>query len=291
MYRTAVITDEISQELKTASRLAASFGVQALEIRSVNEKNPFEQTQADVKENARIARDFGLSVCAVASPLFKCDIGDEAAYRTHVEGAARVMDAALTYGARLVRGFTFWNRGAGEADFDRIIDLYTPVVKLAEQRGVTVVLESEPSVATSNIELLSRFLKRMACPAVAALYDAGNEIADLDAPPPYPDGYEKLKPYIRHVHLKDMKRVAGGFAPAMLGEGDVDFHGVIGRLKRDGYNGFVSVETHYRMRTEQLDDELLVRPQGAAFSEGGLAATSAYLAALRDKYRWMEGRT
>jgi sugar phosphate isomerase/epimerase len=110
---------------------------------------------------------------------------------------------------------------------------------------------------------------------------------DLGAPPPYPDGYDKLKPYIRHVHLKDIKRMPGAFAPAMLGEGDVDFRGIFAALRRDGYDGYVSLETHYRV-TAALDEHTLVFPQGQAFSQGGYEASAAYLDKLRDEYHWME---
>ena len=284
LYRTAVITDEISQDLEAAAEVAAAYGLAGLEIRSVAGRNPFEMDRRDMRRVKELADDRGLSICCVAAPLFKCGLEDEAAYRAHLDGAARCMEAARLWGAPILRGFTFWNRDRGEADFEEIARRYEPVLRMAEQAGVRVALESEPSVATRNMELLARFLERLDSPWAGALYDPGNEICDQSAAPPYPDGYERLRGRVIHIHVKDMRR---GFLPAMLGEGEVDFHGLFRRLKKDGYGGWVSVETHYRPGAK-LDDALLTRPQGAAFSEGGREATEAYLTVLRDKYHWME---
>lgn len=263
--------------------MAADFGLDGLEIRSVAGRNPFEMDRADVRRVKETADACGLSVCAVAAPLFKCDLEDRAAYQAHLEGAARCIEAAQAWGAPILRGFTFWNREKGDTEFERIAELYQPVLRRAEEAGVRIALESEPSVATCNMELLARFLVVLDSPWAGALYDPGNEAGS--GVPPYPDGYERLKDRIIHIHVKDMKR---GFEPVLLGEGEVDFYGLFRRLRADGYSGWVSVETHYRLRSRQMDDELLVRPQGTAFSEGGLEATRAYLTVLQNVYHWME---
>ena len=136
-----------------------------------------------------------------------------------------------------------------------------------------------------NIAELVKFLKMVDRASVQAVYDPGNELADVTAPPPYPDGYRILRPWIRHVHVKDIKR-GSEMTPAPLGEGDVDFHGIFDALRRDEYNGWVSLETHYRVI--RMSDEDLVRPQGSSFSKGGYEASRLYLDRLRDVYRWME---
>ena len=167
---------------------------------------------------------------------------------------------------------------------------YDPIIRLAQSNDICIVIESEPSVTTSNMTLLHHFLEELNVDCVKALFDAGNEIADPLAPPPYPNGYELLKDHIGHVHLKDIRRSDNGsiFEPALIGEGDVNYNGLLAQLRADGYNGYVSLETHYRIRPEQMEDTLLVRPQGYAFSEGGESATRAYLDRLKSRYHWME---
>ena len=47
MYKTSIITDEVSQDLKVAAELAVRYGLDAVEIRSVNERNPFQMDRQD----------------------------------------------------------------------------------------------------------------------------------------------------------------------------------------------------------------------------------------------------
>ncbi|MFH1141339.1 MAG: sugar phosphate isomerase/epimerase, partial [Chloroflexota bacterium] len=45
-----------------------------------------------------------------------------------------------------------------------------------------------------------------------------------------------------HVHVKDATGTPGNFQFPPLGQGDVDFQGVIAALKETTYQGFLSVE-------------------------------------------------
>jgi len=285
MYKTSVITDEISQDLKVAAQMAREYGLQGLEIRSVNEKNPFQMSKEDTKFVKSVADDFGFEICAVSSPMYKCDFNDLATRKVHEETFRRMMETMHDWGTTRIRTFDFFNMHDGGAHQDEIVELYHKLADVAEDAGVTMLLESEPSVNSVNIQLLVDFLKKVNRKSVQAVYDPGNEVADVNAPWPYPTGYELLKPYLRHVHVKDLKRGAE-MTPVPLGEGDVDFHGIFAALKRDGYDGWVSLETHYRIK--RMSDEDLVRPQGSSFSEGGFEASRLYLDRLRDVYHWME---
>lgn len=285
MYKTAVITDEISQDLRTAVTLARKYHVQGLEIRSVNEKNPFQMSNADVREIKAIADDAGMSICCVSSPMFKCAFDDLATRKEHMEAFKRTMDVMQLWDTNLIRCFNFYNMNDGGARNDEIADALRPAAAIARDAGMTMVLESEPTVNTANIRALYDFLTLMNDPAIGAVYDPGNEIADASAPPPYPDGYTLLKPFIHHVHIKDILNDHGRFLPARLGKGSVDFHGLFSALKAE-YSGWASVETHYRV--VRLSDEGLAHPQGSSFSEGGYEATCEYLDVLRDDYHWME---
>lgn len=289
MYKTAVISDEISQDLQVAADLVSKYGVNGLEIRSVNERNPFQMTKEDHKFVRQVCDDHGLAICAVAAPLFKCNLDSEEEYTQHLEGFARCIEAAKLWGTDLIRGFTFWKTGEGEKCFPRVIDRFEKAVRMAEDAGVIIVIESEPSVNTENFSMLHTFLNQLKSPSVAALYDAGNEVSDPSCPPPYPNGYDLIKPYIRHVHLKDTKATTDRdfYEPALMGQGDVDYHGLLRRLKADNYDGWVSIETHYRVKRAAFSESELATPQGSGFSDGGYEATEEYLKILRDEYDWM----
>ena len=65
-----------------------------------------------------------------------------------------------------------------------------------------------------------------------------------------------------------------------LGTGDIDYVGQLQALKRDGYQGYLSLETHWRMQHE-IPREVVRQPQGSVFSAGGEEATRQCLASLR----------
>jgi sugar phosphate isomerase/epimerase len=245
-------------------------------------------TKDDYRHIKKVTDSFGLPICAVGSPLFKIPFVDnEEGIKQHIEAFERLCEAMHLWGTNLIRGFSFLYFEGCAGRFAEIAEVYQKIIRIAEREKVFVLIEAEPAVTANNIEKQIEFIKMVDSPHVQGLFDPGNEICDVTAPPPYPDGYEKLKPHIRHVHLKDIMRAPGAFVPAMLGEGDVDFHGIFAALKSDGYDGYVSLETHYRIAVV-LDEHTLVHPQGAAFSQGGYEASVAYLDKLRDEYRWME---
>jgi sugar phosphate isomerase/epimerase len=64
---------------------------------------------------------------------------------------------------------------------------------------------------------------------------------------PFPDGYDLLtKDRISLCHCKDV--AANGYMRewAQVGKGIIDWVGQFAALKRDGYRGVISLETHWR---------------------------------------------
>ena len=95
------------------------------------------------------------------------------------------------------------------------------------------------------------------------------------------DGYEAVRSWLRHVHIKDAKLDADGNPQCVcIGTGAVDYPRLLRALLRDGYQGWLSLETHYR-KNAVISEALMRQPGGAAFSEGGLAATAESIDALR----------
>ena len=103
MIKLGVITDEVSQDLEEAIQFAQRFQLDGLEIRSVWDRGPFEQTKEDIEKIRELSRAAGLEICCISPPLFKCDMGDRAAYRAHLEGLKRCIEAAHRLGLRAWR--------------------------------------------------------------------------------------------------------------------------------------------------------------------------------------------
>src|SRR6266508_3784493 len=72
MCKLAVITDEVSQHAARAAAMVQEVGGEGLEIRSVWEKSPHELSTDEMQRLKRIADDYGLRICGIASPVYKC---------------------------------------------------------------------------------------------------------------------------------------------------------------------------------------------------------------------------
>jgi sugar phosphate isomerase/epimerase len=265
-YRRSVITDEISQDLDRAIRLASEFGLQGLDVRTVWEKGIHQLDDDELDRLRRSAERAGLAIPSVAPPFLKCKPDEWPEHRRILERSLR---AAERVGARVVRGFTFWK---GAASFEQIVDAYREVAPAIERSGLVVGIENEASCVIGTTEELPRLLDAVGSSAVRALWDPAN--AAHDGERAYPDGFERVIGQTVHVHLKDGRRTDGGWEHAIVGQGEVGLVEVSRALAERGYDGWVALETHYRPRPTGAD---LTRPGGSSLSELGEEGTRACL--------------
>jgi sugar phosphate isomerase/epimerase len=275
MFKTSVITDEIDQDFETACALARKHSLDGVEIRSVYERGPFEFTGDDVRRMKEVLSKTGLTVCAISSPFFKCRMEPEE-IQEHLEGLRRCIALADELGVDLIRGFTFWAKPDTAFEPKVIAAHFEEVVKILENTGKILVLESDPSVQATNARTLTEVVETVASPLIRALWDPGNDIWDPRGEVPFPDGYAVIKPVMAHMHLKDGAKKNGKAEGRPVTKGDVDLEGQFRALIADGYSGYVSLETHYRP-AHKLSEELLTMPKGAAFSYDGYEATDESL--------------
>lgn len=277
-FRVGVITDEVSQSLSCAIEFCKSFGLCALELRSVDGVSPFEWTEEQVRGMKELCDENGMQVVAISAPLFKCEIGDKEAVAKHVASFERLCGFAKLLGAKLIRGFDFWECGAS---LEERAKEYAPIIALCEKYDVICALEYDPSVHSSDPVKLAEMVHAINHKRIGALYDPGNGLYSDRSVVPYPQGYEALKDRLCHIHVKDavFGDKESGADAVCVGTGLVDWHGLFTRLLRDGYDGCVMLETHYRKNVE-LTEEQLQRPGGYDFSDGAYDASMESMESL-----------
>lgn len=258
----SIITDEISQDPEAALSLAAEFGFDGVELRSVWD-TPVELLDDDKMQAlaARI-RACGLQVSAIASSFLKDDWRNDDRAKFD-----RLVKACHVFGCTKLRGFSFWaSEDYTDQAFAEYLDTYDA---LLEQEGLQLMLENDPSVNLNTGNALARFFSSHSLRNIGILWDPGNDIYTCgNAVKPFPDEYNAVRPFVRHVHVKDAVHENGEGKGVALGDGWMDFPGQFRALIADGYTGWVTLEPHFRLEGT-IDEELLKRPGGAAFSEGG----------------------
>lgn len=279
MFTRAVISDEISQDLELAATMAQQFGLDQLELRTAWDVRVDNMSAEELARVKGIAAAHGLGVVSIASPFLKCELGNEAEYREHLDILRRSINAAHTLGAKIVRTFTFWKQGELNEHFDQIVQAYQEPARIAAGEGVVLGIENEHACYVGTGYESAEFIEAVKAPSVKAVWDPGNAFW-TGREQAVPDGYERIKAHIAHVHLKDVTfRGAGGQAEAtVLGRGEVGIPEQLALLVRDGYTGCASLETHYRVKAH-LSEAAVNRPGGSAFSEGGEEASRLCLEA------------
>lgn len=276
MIKLGVFSDEVSQDLMRAIALAKEFNLNGLEIRSVWDKPPQTLDHALAARIRDALDDGGLECYSIASPFFKCELDSEEQYKQHMDILRHCIRLARTLGTNNVRGFTFWRKDSPsfEEARDRIIEKFREPVSIVEGEGIHLCIENESSTYLASGIKLRKLIDDIGSPNIRVTWDPCNCLFDRACEAPYPDGYEAVKDVLGLVHVKDARKVEderiGEHVP--IGEGDAMLKPLFSRLKEDGYNGYLSLETHWRPK-QQLDKDLVDRPGGAAYSENAELAS------------------
>jgi sugar phosphate isomerase/epimerase len=286
MIKLGVFSDEVSQDLDTAIAVAKEFDLNGLEIRSVWDNPP--QKLGKHAERIRGALDeAGLECYSIASPFFKCELASEEEYTQHLDILRNCIRLAKALGTNNVRGFTFWRKESPSLQeaWDSIVEKFREPVSIIEGEGIYLCIENESSTYIASGAVLRRMIEDIGSPNIRVTWDPCNCLFDLTSEPPFPEGYEAVKDVIRLVHVKDARKVdderLGEHVP--VGEGDAKLKELFSRLKQDGYDGYLSLETHWRP-SEQLQKDLVDRPGGAAYSENAELASRICLENMKKMF-------
>ena len=275
MFKISVVGDEVSQDFQSVVNFAAEFNLGAIEIRSVWNKPPQALTPRDIDQMKRILEGTDIQIVGIASPFFKCDIDDKKARDEHLGILRACIKLAKAFETNLIRTFAFWKTDFVEERWNEIVAAYDEPRNIAENEGIILGLENEASTSLATAKLTERFIREIDSANVRVIWDPANEFhAEGWGETPYPDGYERLKYMMVHVHVKDSakNRETGKIECVAIGEGVIDWQNQLQALVDDGYNGYVSLETHWRP-ARKLDETLLNRPGGSTFSEAAEEAS------------------
>lgn len=254
----SVITDEIDMDLSHALDVMSEYGVEGAELRGLWGKNVCDLNDDELGRVKDILDRKDFPVSCIASPLLKCELREgtsgeigrmhDATERTYQE-QARLLDHCLKladfFGTNLIRVFSFWKRGELTEDIENsIVKTLQDSGESAGRAGKTIALENEHDCYVGTGVETGRVLSKVNHPAVKAVWDPGNAFYAGESA--YPGGYEAIKQHMIHVHVKDVERLDDGSKRfVVVGEGQVNYKGHIDALARDGYKGYISLETHY----------------------------------------------
>jgi sugar phosphate isomerase/epimerase len=268
----SVISDEISQDPAVVVRFARDFGLNGFELRSMFGRAFKDLTGRDVAEIRAIAAGEGLRIHGCATPVFKCEMEDGMSVREHVEILKRSLEAARALECNLVRVFSFLRspEALSKPVADRIASHLAQLADLAAASGVRLGVENESSCRIGTGAELLRLAESFSHPSAGWIWDPCNTLYVRGENGPPTAAFSRLSDRVIHIHVKDAVPTPGGSSPASpspVGEGGVGWMRHLAEIRRSGYCGLLSLETHWRKK--RLDEKLLHLPAGDAFSAGG----------------------
>ena len=257
----AVITDEFSQDFERVCATAVELDIAGLEIRTAWDKNVLAMSDGEIDLLKEIADQHGRRFVAIASPVYKCVLPDggevdqrfqqdafQAAY--DFSDQPRILARALEISHRLeapvVRVFSFWRTVRPKRNFKRISEILADGGEVARQSGIRLGLENEPACHFATGEEVARAIDGLDPTCYGVVWDPGNAFAAGEAA--VPDGYRCVRAErICHVHVKDcsLNPISGRPDWCDIGAGGVGWRDQLTALEADGYQGAVSLETHW----------------------------------------------
>ena len=261
-FKLSVINDEITQDFGRAAEVTAQeFGLQYIEIRGMWGKNVMKLDAKEIVEARKILEKYKLRVSSIASPIFKVDwpgaplsrfspkrdqFGADFTFEQQDELLERGFELMRVFQVDRIRIFDFW-RLEDPKPYRAAMDqkLFEAAHK-ASKRGVTLLIENEAACNTATGAEAARTLDAVRSPNFKLNWDPGNAASRGEIA--YPDGYSHLpKDRIGYMHCKDVVRGADDKYEWMkMGAGIIDYVGQYRALKKSGYRGTVSLETHWR---------------------------------------------
>jgi len=198
------------------------------------------------KAVVELAAKNGVKICSVAGAGGAKIASENGADREQaVKDIKAEIDLAVDLGAELVRVAS-----GGEVlapILERAIPHFKEAAGDAPSKGVRLVVENHGGSISGFPTQMMALCRAVDSSAFGIIYEPGN-LLGIDSD--YKAGFEIMKPYIYHVHLKDgYAHYFGndGFAPQRLfctlfGQGKLDIPWIMAQLKSVGYRDYVSVE-------------------------------------------------
>ena len=256
--RISAISDEVGTTPAESIAFAHQFGMQWLELRNVpGTKHPyFYMSAEELKPVARDFTDNGIRISFLNTSLLKFGLpGTEPVSRRNetpearakrqaheqdeferrMDSLAKCVTAAHVLGTDRVRVFTIHRVEEPQKLFPRIAEVLEPMCRYAQQEGVRLLIENEPSCNVADCAELKSILAMADSKVLGCNWDSLN---GFDLEKPFPDGYRLLpKDKVWNVQIKGKSILD---TPQHL-----DWAAIFHALEQDGYTGELGLETHY----------------------------------------------
>ncbi|MCC7352013.1 MAG: sugar phosphate isomerase/epimerase [Phycisphaerales bacterium] len=243
MMKLAAFADEISPNLDEQIKVCVANGVEAFELRGVNNLNVLDFDKTLQREIRTKLKDNGLGVASIGSPIGKVKINEP--FGAHFDRFKIAVDLADFFEAPFIRIFSYYPADPNDDILkhrDEVLRRMRAKVDYLGDRPVVLVHENEADIYGEKVAQCVDLMKSIDSARLRSAFDFANFVVAGENPL---ENWPKLKPYTVHIHIKDARKSDKKNVPA--GEGDGQIEPILSDLGRSGYRGYLTMEPHLAM--------------------------------------------
>jgi len=278
-----IITDGISRELEHALAVMNETGIENAEFQYIWDKEVGDLTDSQITKVQSLVKAHEVNVSCISRHILGgLSLGsiekDSPAFISHIGALKRCIQMAKALDCPLVRVMSFakemilfgshgaeaWNVSTGA--WDKFIKLMEIPVQIAEDEGITLVVETGNNAMITSAWLARKLMDALGTERLRLLWDPANSLYCNETP--FPDGYDAVKGgYIGHIHIKDaivdIPKATLTNTEFNKGQMAPYLKDIAKALKQEEYSGGISFESVYR-------------PIGGSFEDGFRASLNAF---------------
>ena len=269
-----VICDGISRDFAHTLKVMDEFDLEYAEIQFIGNQEVGDFRPPKIGEIKQQLQDHGKSVSCLSRHVFagmtSANKPGDALHTRHMDALKRVVAMAHEVESPLVRILTpkkeqiLWGENGAEqwnvahGAWDAVPPIVAPAVEIARDAGIKLVVETgNGTIVNSNYTARKLIDDLDAKDALQVLWDPANNCWCHELA--YPDGYNEIRDgYLGHVHIKDVlvDTPRATLQVKKMGEGQLAhlFQPIADAMRRDGYDGVISLESVYRPKDGNFED-------------------------------------
>lgn len=233
--------DEVSSKLDEQIALIKEFGESYICPRGVDGKNIVNYTLEEFEKSVKPRLvESGIKISSLGSPIGKIKLEDEKAFEEQKVKLAELLKIAKSMNCQYIRVFSFHLPKKGNPDkyLGAVADKLKVFVKMAQEAGITLIHENEKGIFGDSPKRCIALARTINSENFKLCYDASNYVqCGHDSK----KAFEMTKQYTVYYHIKDCCEYK---EEVPLGMGICDYSYIISELKKDGYDGFLTLEPH-----------------------------------------------
>ncbi|MCX3067030.1 TIM barrel protein [Cetobacterium somerae] len=235
--------DEIDIGFEKEVEVIKKLGMKYIELRSVNGTNISDLSIEKVNDIKKYLQNKNIKISCIASPIGKINIDEidfENKFEEHLKKFKHVLDISQILKVKYVRVFSFFLKKEQKEKYkDLILEKMKSFIKEISELDIILLHENEKGIYGDDIESSLKLIEEIDSEKFRLIFDPANFIQVGISPL---KAYEKLKKFVEYVHLKDAN--FSSQENVLIGTGDGEILELLKELKKEKYEGFLSLEPH-----------------------------------------------